>query len=181
MKLTENIPLSGPSPLKSAGRSFLNAFAIALSVFFLSSCLKVEDFPPEPQISFREMRTYEDSARIIIGFTDGDGDIGLNAGDTLSPYDPNGQHYHNFYCDYLELQNGEWVVYNDLAVPFYYRVPRVEPTGQNPTLIGELSVLLSPLYYIPGTGFDTCKFQIRMKDRSLHVSNTVETPVFIKP
>lgn len=181
MKLIENTTGRPLVRLGREGKPVLVVFTLVLVVLSFSACLKVEDFPPEPEISFRELRTYPDSARIIIGFTDGDGDVGLNAEDTLSPFEPQGAHYHNLYCDYMELQNGEWVIYDDLEVPFYYRVPRVEPTGQNPTLIGELSVRLSPLYYIPGTGFDTCKFQIRLKDRTLHISNTIETPVFIKP
>lgn len=153
----------------------------AFSVAVLSSCLKVEEFPKEPTITFKELSTYADSARLTIVFTDGDGDIGLNEGDTLSPYNIEGDHYFNLYCDYYEKRGGEWILAPEIVIPFYYRVPRVTPTGQNPSLNGEMSVIMTPLYYLPGTGYDTCRFEIRLVDRNLNQSNTVVSNVFVKP
>lgn len=161
-------------------KSYLAVIGI-LGLFTLSACLKVEEFPDEPSITLRDFRTYPDSARIVIGFTDGDGDIGLNEADTTGNFAPESVYYNNLFCDYFELQNGEWVKYDDIAIPFYYRVPRVTPSGQNPTLIGEMSVLLAPLYYIPGTGYDTCRFEVKLVDRSLNMSNVVRTRAFVKP
>lgn len=137
--------------------------------------------PDEPIITFRSFETFQDSAVLTIGFQDGDGDIGLDQADTLDPFEVDGPYYFNLLCDYYELQNGEWVVFDDLETPFYYRVPRVTPTGQNPTLNGEMKVSLPPLYYVPGTGFDTCRFEVRLYDRSLNISNSVTSSSFVKP
>jgi hypothetical protein len=141
----------------------------------------VEEFPPEPKITFKSFLTYADSARLTIGFTDGDGDVGLDEADTLPPYNIEGDYYFNLRCDYYEKREGEWVLAPEIVIPFYYRVPKVTPTGQNPALNGEMSVIMTPLYYLPGTGYDTCRFEVTMLDRSLNVSNKIVTSSFIKP
>lgn len=154
---------------------------ISAMVFMLSSCLEVETLPNEPSITFKSLQTYPDSAILTIGFKDGDGDVGLGEADTIAPFDPEGPYYFNLLCDYFEKQHGEWVKFENLELPFYYRVPRVTPTGQNPTLNGEMKITMAPLYYIPGTGYDTCRFEVKIYDRSLNPSNEVVTTSFIKP
>ena len=154
-------------------------FSIAL--FALSSCLKVEVLPNEPVIEFRSFTVYPDSAVLVFAFEDGDGNVGLNEADTLPPFEVDGDNYFNLYCFYYEQQNSEWVFYDDLATPFYYRVPRVTPTGQNPTLKGEMSVTFTPPYYLLNTGFDTCRFEVQLVDRSLNRSNRIVSSSFLKP
>lgn len=147
----------------------------------MSACLEVEVLPDEPEISFKSFQAYPDSAILTIAFKDGDGDVGLDESDTLSPFEPEGPYYFNLLCDYYEKQDGEWVKFDDLELPFYYRVPRVTPTGQNPTLNGEMKIKMAPLYYIPNTGYDTCRFEVKLYDRSLNPSNEVFTNAFVKP
>ncbi|MEO0404330.1 MAG: hypothetical protein AAF193_05625, partial [Bacteroidota bacterium] len=53
-------------------------FAIAMV-----SCLKDNSFPPEPEITFKSFVVTDGDAVLSIDFTDGDGDIGLNQGDTV--------------------------------------------------------------------------------------------------
>ncbi len=151
----------------------------------LFSCLDPVVYPAEPIIEFKEFLTYPDSARLNIDFTDGDGNVGLDQSDTTGNFCPTDCYYHyNLFLEYYEKQNGEWVHlpidYTDPSqIPFYYRVPRVDPTGQNPALVGEISLEM-PVYFSPSE-FDTCKFEILLVDRSLNHSNTVETGMFIKP
>ena len=57
-------------------------------VLLLPACLRTEEFPPEPRITFKAFNLVGDSASIVITFTDGDGDVGLNPGDTFPPYAP---------------------------------------------------------------------------------------------
>ena len=61
----------------------LPTFGLAAVAFGMSSCLKVEVLPDEPQITFETLQTYQDSAVLVIGFQDGDGDVGLDQGDTF--------------------------------------------------------------------------------------------------
>ena len=74
----------------------------------LVACLKSEEFPKEPRITFKSFDIQGDSASLSITFTHGDGDIGLNAGDTFPPYAPGTPNYSNLRLDYQELQNGTW-------------------------------------------------------------------------
>ena len=63
---------------------------IAISALLLSAgCESVEDFPDEPQITFKSLDIEgPNSATLKINFTDGDGDIGLSEADTLPPFCP---------------------------------------------------------------------------------------------
>ncbi len=143
-------------------------------VLLLSGCLKTEAFPPEPVITFKSLEQFGDSASLVIGFTDGDGDIGLNATDIQAPFDTGSAYYHNLFVGYAELRNGVWTDI-DLLLPLNYRIPRITPEGQNKALVGEIAVALKPWPIVPGNPFDTVRFSVRMVDRELRESNTVIT------
>lgn len=155
-------------------------------VLLTAGCLKQTDFPDEPEIVFNDFIQYPDSAILVIDFTDGDGNFGLEQSDTTGSYCPiECEFYWNFFCEYYEKENGEWVHQyidwtNPENLPFYYRVPRIAPSGQNPALEGEIRVTMKPFYYLL-TDNDTARFEVRIADRSLNVSNTITTPEFIKP
>jgi len=147
----------------------------------LLECGEKENFPNEPIIKFKEFRTNEEGGVLVFSFTDGDGDVGLDAGDTLPPFDEESFFYHNLWCDYYEYQNNEWVLIPlDPELAFYYRVPRVTPTGQNPQLDGEIELKM-PFYYDPFSPFKEFEFRFRMADRSLNVSNEERTGTLTKP
>ena len=153
-------------------------FAVAV-VILLPSCLKFEEFPIVPEVEVRDFIQYDDSARLVFHFTDGDGDIGLNAGDTFPPYDTL-PYYYNLFIEYYELTNGQWDLV-DLTLPLYYRVPVITPSGQNKVLEGNMDVLLFPYPTIPGTSGDTIKYSVKLVDRALHESNVAETNLIIVP
>lgn len=157
---------------------------LVVMMLAFTACLEPASYPPEPRISFSALEPSGEQAVLRIDFTDGDGDIGLDQGDTTGVFCPDTCRFHyNLFLEYYELQNGEWV-HIELdpeagQVPFYYRVPRVEPSGQNPALNGEIKLDM-PAYFLI-TGFDTARFEIQLVDRSLNESNVVTTPTFVKP
>ena len=167
---------------------FNRSIYLLFSLFFIGtlwSCLEPAEFPPEPVIAFESLTPKaEDAADLIIAFTDGDGDVGLDQEDTLDVFCPVGcEFYYNLFLEYYELQNGEWV-YIPLdpeqgQIPFYYRVPRVTPSGQNKALNGEIKVDM-PVYSLISE-FDTARFEVKLVDRALNISNTITTPAFLKP
>ena len=150
------------------------------SVVFLSSCLKKTEFPAEPAITFKSFAASGDEAVLEISFTDGDGNIGLNEGDTLAPYEFEGDFYFNLTLEYQEKQNGVWVT-RDLDPPFKYRVPVITPTGQNKALEGDIRVDITPFYYDPFSAFDTIRYEIQLTDRALNRSNKVMSEEIITP
>lgn len=141
-------------------------------------CLKRETFPPEPSIAYKSFTQYGDSASLVISFTDGDGDVGLDESDNQPPFDVGSDYYYNLFCDYEELRNGVWTPVS-LALPLHYRIPRITPTGQNKTLEGEIAVALAwPI--VPDNAVDTVRFQVRLLDRALRSSQQVATAAIIE-
>ncbi|MFM1932151.1 MAG: hypothetical protein RL226_1454 [Bacteroidota bacterium] len=157
---------------------------VGISSVLLASCLKTEEFPNEPVIEFKAFDVSGSGAVLTLSFTDGDGNFGLRGNDTLYPfcYDTC-DYYYNLFLEYEELQDGEWTTITldpDLGqIPFYYRVPWAQPSGQSPTQDGEINVDM-PTYFLT-TPYDTFRFSATIVDRSLNFSNTVKTDVKVKP
>jgi hypothetical protein len=126
-------------------------------------------------VKFEEFKRFNsDSAWFIFSFTDGDGDIGLRTTDTISPFHIEGDHYYNFYMDYYEKQNGEFVKII-LPIPFSYRIPYITPKGKNKAMEGEIIVRIPFQFMDISSPFDTIKYSAFIYDRALHKSNVIET------
>ena len=162
--------------------------AIALasaSAFGLQSCLPEPNLPDNPLIEFHSFELGASGGReLIIGFTDGDGDVGLAQWDTLSPdFCAVCPYHYNLQCEYQEWQNGEWVEINldpeAAQIPFYYRVPPAVPTGDNPALNDTIAIDMNSWSLV--SPFDSLRFRITLFDRSLNESNEAFTNVVVKP
>lgn len=132
-----------------------------------------------PSITYKGFGIYtnqagSDSAAVIsLTYTDGDGDIGLNQGDTIAPF--TGQYYYNCFVEYYEKQNGVWVK-PVLNPPFFYRIPPLH--NEVATIEGTIDIKLGAPFYSPSP-FDTIKYTIQLADRALHLSNVIETPEIV--
>lgn len=140
----------------------------------LPSCLERKVFPVEPKIEFRSAEVFSDSLSLTISFTDGDGDIGLDATDNAPPFNSGSEWHNNLFVEYHQMVNGEWTQ-SALLLPLYYRIPRISPTGRNKALEGEIAVGMAwPIFPMPpGSPDDTVRFSVQIVDRSLHLSNVV--------
>lgn len=175
--------------VKCKNKGMKNWLLVSILILLVaSSCKKYEEFPPEPSIEFLDFATIRDFDGIDqrgilkIGYTDGDGNIGLNDEDTVAPYD------FNLFIKYFELQNGIFkevvnpVYVNDSTViydtiNFNGRIPILTPVGKNKAIRGEIEDTL--FINNPLSRFDTLKFEIYIVDRDLNKSNIVETPAII--
>jgi hypothetical protein len=156
---------------------FLILFSLLILTF---SCVKKPDYPIEPIIKFEDFVQFrKDSAHFIFSFTDGDGDIGLRPSDTISPFDTGSVYYYNFYMNYFEKQQGEWVQI-DPTIPFSYRIPYLTPEGRSKALEGEILVRIPFIYFDLFSPYDTIKYSAFIYDRALHKSNVVESREMIK-
>jgi hypothetical protein len=154
-------------------------FFIILAGISLTSCIDKEDYPDVPRITFKEFTKinnglgYDDKGILTITFTDGDGNIGLAASDTTSPYDPSSPYYYNFFITYYEKQNGDWIA---VEIPFTNnaRIPLLNDAGYSKPLKGDISIEL----YINNfsSPFDTIRFEAFIVDRDLNHSDTITTP-----
>jgi hypothetical protein len=149
---------------------------IAVVTFSLfTACVKEKTFPPQPVIEFKEYISHGlDSADCIISFKDGDGDVGILAGDTITPND--------YVMKYLYKDvDGIYKPFDAIDTTavmdtlFYsYRVPNLTPDGQYKALDGEIKAKLraAPIYF---PGHHDIKFEITLRDRAGHLSNRVTT------
>jgi hypothetical protein len=163
--------------------------ALLLSMLFFA-CREKPEFSNIPYIKYSGFdaltnREGKDSVGFLrLYFTDGDGDMGLSASDTLPPYNKESAYYYNFFIDYYEKQNGVWTKVV-LPPPFpgadsltnNSRIPNLTPEGPNKTLEGEIKMQL--FTNNPFSTFDTIRYEVRICDRALNMSNTVRTPDFI--
>lgn len=145
-----------------------------MSVSILPSCVKEKDFPVTPAIKFLYYSPYtNDSADCVISFKDGDGDIGILAGDATSPNDFKMKYLYKDTTDGLFKPFDRTPADTIFDTLFYdYRVPDLMPEGQYKALDGEIRAKLraAPLYY---PTHKTIKFEITLRDRAGHLSNTV--------
>lgn len=154
---------------------------LVICFLFITGCLKKENYPEIPAIQFVGFTEVFDTGRyavrgiITISFQDGNGDIGLNAGDTLPPYDKAGKYYYNFVVTYLEKRKGIFDTV-PLDPPYSARIPVLTPDDPNKAIKGLITDTLS---LNPKPVYDTVMFAVMIYDRALHPSNTVSTPEII--
>lgn len=161
------------------------SFIVIISTLILSSCLKPEEYPLEPIVTYERFNVMNDSATLVVSFTDGDGNIGLRQSDTTGDFSPNKYFHHNFFVEYYEKDDAlGWVRGKTLTgddIEFLYRIPYLTPNGNNKALKGEIEVTIEPTYYNPfSTQSDTIMYKIYLADRNLNISNVVESTIITR-
>mgnify|MGYP000208162289 CR=1 FL=1 len=137
-----------------------------------------------PEISLNEVSLLQDTLGndslivLVIGFQDGDGDIGLTGSDTAAPFNFGSPYFHNLPVTYLVAgASGTFVELKDQSGSPYgnqhERIPILTPSGKYKAIQGNISIKLSanPLLSKP----DSLKLKISLIDRALNISNTIQT------
>jgi hypothetical protein len=140
----------------------------AITLFLVPGCTKEDTYPVTPEITFGSLEKLanlsgKDSLVLTFGFTDGDGDIGTPKHDTLN---------RDVFLTMYELRNGTYVKYDDPFGVFNYRIPFMVPRGNNESLKGDIVIAVD---YNIFQSNDTIYYDLYMKDRAGHVSNTIST------
>lgn len=163
---------------------------LILALVGMVSCQKKADYPIEPAITYRGMAyvidadsTLTGEVVISIGYTDGDGDLGLDDADTIYPFGLNNPHYYNLIIDYLKWNGSTFVetpllswnqqTQNYDTVSFNARFKRLVFDDEVAAISGTIDYTMTA--YNPLSPNDTIKFRIKLLDRALHESNAVET------
>jgi hypothetical protein len=159
---------------------------ILLIVFLMGTahftgCIQKEQYPVEPVIGFTgfgiypSVQGYDSMGVVQITYTDGDGDIGLYDYDTVEPY------RYNYFLKFMQMNKGvlEEIRLADSSLNFNARIPMLTPSGKNKNIRGEISMFLELYYAWPILTSDTVAFEIFIRDRALHMSNVVQTPLYI--
>lgn len=154
-----------------------NGILIVLVMAGLSSCLKKQDFPNRPDIEFigitRAVQPADSLGAIRFSFTDGDGDLGLNDGDTLNEFAEGQPYYYNLIVRYFDKRDGEFVEFVPSEPFFNARFKRLSAEGGDGALQGEMAYGFAGR---PGSPYDTIRYEIFIVDRSLQHSDTIVTP-----
>ena len=150
----------------------------------LSGCPTPKVLPDEPRIEFTSFilgkKPNELGGSTWIGelrfdFEDGNGDIGID-----TPYDSLNAPDSLLYTLFLTIHekvDGQYTMVDpeDLETPPYYRIPPLDPEGQNKTLSGEIMVEIQYLLI----EYDTIKYSFYILDRAFHRSNVDTTTEII--
>jgi hypothetical protein len=166
-----------------------------LASIFFYGCKGNEIYPIVPTIIFKDAYVaYTQNnldSFVILSFTykDGDGDIGLDQGDTLPPYNYDilgtnasntNRFANNIWVDYYQKING---IYSQPVIPFTsdtvredVRVGNLTPDGTHKSIRGEIQIQLNTVPRSYPNHSDTIKLKVRLVDRALHISNEIETP-----
>jgi len=119
-----------------------------------------------------------DSVELVVSFTDNEGDIGLEPGDTFGIF-KDGNIWLEYYYDSANLGT-TWAAFDNSlgTAPFdtfkiFYRVPPVLPDGDpSEPMKGLIYVKQSPYLKI----HDRIKYVVYLYDRALNRSDTIHTP-----
>lgn len=160
---------------------FIQNIFLFVLIIFLAGCPEIEVIPEIPEIEFLSFTLSEDvdelqniilAGELVFSFQDGDGDIGLQEPDTITPGDTT---VFNLFFTMFHKTGGEYIELgeDDLGAPLYYRIPYIEPReGQNKIVRGEVNIR----FEYPIIKYDTIRYDFYITDRALHKSNIESTP-----
>lgn len=146
---------------------------VTLAGFFLLlfaiSCQPIRLFDEVPAIAFESIepriaRENIDTVLLVFSFTDGDGDLGLEEGDTTND------------ITVIDKRTGAPAI-GDVTFP--YRMPYVTPPGQSKQISGTVELKMQNLFRRPGLVTDTVRYEIQIRDRANRFSNTITTPPIV--
>jgi hypothetical protein len=164
----------------------------AIAVF---SCKRIDEYPPEPVITYLDFEkllnpvdSIYDRGVLKFSYTDGDGNIGLNKGDTFPPFNPGSQYYYNLVINYFEVRNG---VETEVPLTFYNastqqfdtvylsaRIPPLVPKGTERSISGDIYDTL--FIYNYNSEYDTLFLEFYIVDRALNKSNMLRTDYIVR-
>ncbi|MBR4147077.1 MAG: hypothetical protein IKU00_04200 [Bacteroidales bacterium] len=161
-------------------------------LFALATCQKKPEYPIEPKITYEGLAYLMDADSTLtgevilnIGYTDGNGDLGLDDADTLYPFGPNDPHYYNLLIDYLKWDGAQFVETPLLSwnqqtqsydtISFNARFKRLLFNDEEKPISGNIDYKM--MLFNPLSPTDIFKLRIRIIDRALNESNSIETEV----
>lgn len=167
---------------------------VIVSILF-SACITEPDYSDVPAISFTGVQSSPsatqaraDSLTISLGFQDGDGDLGLQSSDSLPPFSlfngdgTENEFFFNYFVTFEKKNNGTFELVTlpdtDIPVSLNGRFPPLNTLGRKVTLEGDLHYSFLVFYggnFSPIQANDTLRFKIKIADRTLNLSNEIET------
>lgn len=159
-----------------------------LSTALLTGCMEDKEFPPEPHLEFLSFTEDPNDPIMKFRFTDGDGNVGLDARDTLPPFQPemdpvNPYHWNlwlkYYYRDSIDSDGWKWVEIELDPNTAFSRIPRLDPQGQNKALEGEVIIDMEGWYPL-FSNHDTIRYGAILLDRDQnHSPEALSDPIIL--
>lgn len=154
-------------------KHLLLILALAAGVY---ACVKKKTFSQKPEIEYKSFTPFTgDSADMVIGFSDGDGDIGNKTGDTTKNL------YMNYY--YKDTITQKFVAFYDAfgndSLRTGYTIRKPSDSYDGKSISGEVAVRISKFRH--SKKIKTVKYVIYMFDNKGNKSNVLTTPELIVP
>lgn len=163
-------------------RLLFPAILVIIYLILSPACRKIVDYPNEPVVSFSSVVVVDSSdvlnnpvKRVTLTFhlTDGDGDMGLGPTDTTGPFHKDSMYYYNLIINEFKKEGMDFIPVPEPDGLKRYRIPDITPSGQNKTLVADISVTIEyPYSDIKPLPFSEFLYQFHVIDRSLNISNT---------
>jgi len=156
----------------------------AFSMLMFAACPKPQEYSKIPEIEFKQVKLFnsndtlgnpEKTYQMKFGLIDGDGNIGLDEGDTIG-LGTDSLYVNNVLTKMFEVKNGDTIL-TDSTGSYNFRIPNIEPLGQNELLIADIFIDWTFPYYSDTLLFDSIFFEFFIIDKELNKSNISETPV----
>ena len=158
------------------------ALFLVILAIVASGCEQIQKYPDTPTVEYKGFDLYQSQdalgnnillGELQIGFTDGDGDIGIEQPDSAASAD---SLKYNLFVTLWSFTNNAWTEVDDDASVQNFRIPYIERTGQNKTLKGTITVSIE----YKSIQHDTIRYTFYLIDRQYHHSNvdTSETVIF---
>jgi hypothetical protein len=161
----------------------VSGFIILAIVATLSGCYKETTFDVKPAIEFKELRKMivfdsfsrikKDSLILTIKFQDGDGDLGLDTRDSVLR-----KQGFNYVIKPFRKKKGVFEEFTNNGVPYSGYFIRLKSDGKIGPIEGTLDYSVD-FFQNSVAKKDSIKFQVTIKDRAGHLSNTVESSIII--
>jgi hypothetical protein len=158
--------------------SILRGLIAVLLIFSIPSCDDIVEYSPIPDLTFISTKVIDSTdilgnqktyVELLFSVVDGDGDVGLNEYDTLSPF--TGMYQYNFFSTLFYVQDG---LYDSSGLADYnYRIPYIEIENHK-AYKAEITVEFE--YFNHQLLADTLSFDFFIVDRALNHSDTLRTP-----
>ena len=161
------------------------SYLLLFAILVMFGCIDRPEYPIEPKIRYvgevlnpNPVSSGDSIGFVRIAFTDGDGDLGLDPGDTLGQFAPGQPFYYNLFIHYFERQSNG--TYTEIVppLPFHARFKKLDPTNSGQPLEGTMDV---GLFVNPVTTADSVKYHIYIADRAQHLSDTIVTKAIKYP
>ena len=154
-------------------------YFLITAIFFASvfACVKKKTFSQNPEIEFKSFTLLlgDTAAELVIGFSDGDGDIGKEKEDKTNNF-----FMTYYYFDTVTAKFRAWydTFNNDtLRIPYTIRKPADDYTGK--PISGEVAVRINQ--YRPTKKHKRIKYVMYLLDNANNKSNILTTPELLVP